>query len=171
MAQHRQLATPAYLVAFALICIPPFDAMMQVMPARIHDPRWRFGAFGLMSNAFILPMAGVLLAYMVASLFDHRRFQKVLAVISLAVSLATLALLALFALDMLQIHQDVKPAAQLAFKVASSTALLKAMLTILTLGAFAYAGFRAPKIPKVAKNQRVNTLIIGGKPAVQTTPS
>src|SRR5438477_5429446 len=58
MAQPRHLTTPAYLVAFALICIPPFDTLMQVLPLRLDQPRWRFGAFGLMSNTLMLTVTG-----------------------------------------------------------------------------------------------------------------
>ena len=52
MAPSRTLVMPTYLVAFALIVIPPFDTVMQLMPLRPGDPRWRFGAFGLLTVSY-----------------------------------------------------------------------------------------------------------------------
>jgi hypothetical protein len=165
MAQHRQIAAPAYLVALAFLLIPPFDAFMQVLPLRVHDPRWRFGFFGLESNALMLPMAGLLIAFMTAVFFEHRRFQKVLGILSTIAAVAVIVALGVFALDALQVRPEVKPAAQLAFRVASMTAALKSILGIITLIGFSYAALRAPKVAKVAKASRAGGLIVTAKPS------
>lgn len=164
MAQQRQIAPAAYLVALAFLLIPPFDALMQVLPFRIHDPKWRFGFFGLASNALMLPMAGLLIAFMVTVVFEHRRFQKVLGILSTVAAVALIIALGIFALDALQVRAEVNPARILAFKVASLTAALKAILGIITLVGFSYASFRAPKPPKPAKAPRSAGLIVASKP-------
>lgn len=164
MAQNRQIALPAYLVALAFLLIPPFDAFMQVLPFRIHDPKWRFGFFGLQSNALMLPMAGLLIAFMATVVFEHRALQKVLGVLSTVAAVVLIVLMGIFALDALQVRPEVKPAAQLAFKVASLTAVLKSGLGILTLIGFAYASFKSPKLPRAAKAPRGGgALIVGTK--------
>jgi hypothetical protein len=163
MAQHRQIAAPAYLVALAFLLIPPFDAFMQVLPLRVHDPKWRFGFFGLESNALMLPMAGLLIAFMASVLFEHRRFQKVLGILSTIAAVLLIVGLGVFALDALQVRPEVKPAAQLAFKVASMTAALKSILGIITLVGFSYAALRAPKVAKPAKASRAGGLIVTAK--------
>jgi hypothetical protein len=159
MALQRQLAAPAYLVAFALIVIPPLDALMQVIPFRLHDPRWRFGAFGLLSNAMMIPVTGLLIAFVVSTLFEHRVLQRTLGMLSLAVATATVGVLIVFGLDALQVRQQVPPAAQLAFRVASTTAVTKSILGILTLGAFGLASFKAPKSPRRDRAQRGGIMI------------
>jgi len=166
MAQPRHVATPAYLVAFALVVIPPFDALMQVLPVRIHDARWRFGFFGLLSNAYMIPLTGLLVAFAVAVFLEHRRFQRVLGTLALIVAVGTVALLGMFMLDALQVRKDVNPAAALAFKVASVTALLKSGLAFLTLVAFGIAGWRGPKPARAAKeaSPKSSRLIMGTRP-------
>jgi hypothetical protein len=160
MALQRQLAAPTYLVALALTCIPPFDALMQVIPLRIHDPRWRFGAFGLMSNAMMIPVVGLLIAFVAAMMFEHRVLQRTLGMLCLAIAVVTAGTLVIFGLDALQVRQQVQPAAQLAFRVASTTAVTKSILGILTFGAFGLASFKGPKSPRREKPQR-GSLIIG----------
>ena len=145
MIQQKQLAWPAYLVAVALCVIPPFDAVMQVLPPRMGDARWRFGSFGLLTNALLVPLLGLLIAMFAASFFEHRRLQRVLAVITGIVALLVLGALGMFALDALQVRGTVPSKAQLAFTVASLTASVKALLSTATLIAFTWAGFRIPK--------------------------
>jgi hypothetical protein len=164
MVQQRHLAPPTYLVAAALIVIPPFDALMQVLPLRIHDARWRFGFVGLSSNALMIPVVGLLIAFVGASYFEHRAVQRVLGFVSIAIAAFILISLGFFVLDALQVKQSVAPAAILAFKVASVTAVLKSILGLVTLGAFALASFRTPRPVAPAKGQRGAELIIGAKP-------
>jgi hypothetical protein len=161
MALQRQLAAPTYFVAFALTCIPPFDALMQALPFRIHDPRWRFGAFGLLSNAMMIPVTGLLIAFVAAALFEHRVLQRTLGILALAFAVITAGALIIFGLDALQVRQQVATPMQLAFRVASTTAVTKSILGILTLGAFGLASLKAPKGPRREKPQR-GGLIIGG---------
>src|SRR3954467_63008 len=103
MAPSRTLAMPTYLVAFALIVIPPFDTIMQLMPLRPGDPRWRFGAFGLLSNAMMIPLVGLLLAFVAATIFEHVRTRQLIGIVSLLVAFGVVGLFVLFGLDALQI--------------------------------------------------------------------
>ena len=163
MSSLRPLALPTYLVGFALAIIPPFDALMQVPPLRAGDPRWRFGAFGLLSNAMMIPLTGLLIIFIASTVFEHRRFQRVLGVLTLAFALAILGGLGLFLLDALQVRKDVNPAAALAFKVAFGTASLKATFGMITLAVFGIAAFRGPKAPR-ATSSRSENLIYGRQP-------
>ena len=68
----------------------------------------------------------------------------------------------IFGLDALQVRQRVAAGAwQLAFRVASTTAVTKSILGILTLGAFGLASFKARRRRAARKAQR-GGLIIGG---------
>jgi hypothetical protein len=171
MAPSRTLAMPTYLVAFALIVIPPFDTVMQLMPLRPGDPRWRFGAFGLLSNAMMIPMVGLLLAFIAATVYEHLRTRQLLGLLAVLTAFGVGGLFVLFGLDALQIRQDVRPNAQLAVKVASVTAAAKAILGLITLAGFAFAAFRGAKQTRVTKPKKGSAgLIIGARANPLTAP-
>lgn len=166
MLQNRRIVWPAYLVAFTLAVIPPVDALMQTMPVRLSETRWRWGAFGLLSNAMMIPMIGLLIAFVVAIAFEHRVIQRVLGVIAAVIGACTLIWLCMFALDTVQLHRDVKPAMALAFNVACTTGALKALIGIVTLAGFTWAGFSGPK----RKAQpATNSMMLGG--SKKSTPA
>ncbi|HEX3867659.1 MAG TPA: hypothetical protein VHV78_12940 [Gemmatimonadaceae bacterium] len=174
MAQTRQLATASYLVGGALLFIPLIDATMQTLPLRFQDPHWRYGFFGLMSNAMMLTMLGLLIFFMTADYFEHRRFQRALGLLSIIAAVVLILVTGMFSLDVLQVHKDIQPRAALVFKVASATAFLKWVLAVLTLGAFGLASLRAPKVPKTAKERRSTGLVVGKATGVVgsgTTPA
>jgi len=160
MLQNRRIIWPSYLIAFTLSIIPPIDAVMQTIPMRLGDPRWRWGAFGLMSNAMMLPMIGLLIAFVVASLFEHHLFQRILGVVAAIVAVVTLVGIGMFALDTLQLNKDVRPQGIMAFRVACLTATMKAGIGMLTLSGFAWTAFTGPK--RREKAAATNNMIIGG---------
>jgi hypothetical protein len=115
----------------------------------------------------MIPLTGLLILFVASTVFEHRRFQRVLGVVAFALALATLGGLGLFALDALQVRNDVAQKAALAFKVAAATAGLKSMFGMLTLAMFGVAAFRGPK-PTRATASKSADLIYGrqaGKPA------
>jgi EamA domain-containing membrane protein RarD len=164
MAQQRQFAWPTYLVAFTLALIPLFDVIMQLIPMRPQDAKWRFGALGLVSNALIIPVVGIMVAFYAAAYFDHRRFQRVLGVIALLLAVTVVLMLGLFCLDTLQLRREVNPKLEFAFKAGSITAAFKSIVSAIALFGFAWASFRAPKLARPAKEVRPGGLVIGAKP-------
>jgi hypothetical protein len=159
MLQNRRIVWPSYLIAFSLSIIPPIDALMQTLPMRFGDPRWRWGAFGLMSNAMMIPMIGLLIAFVVATVFEHHLFRRILGVFTAILALGTLIGLGLFALDTLQLHKQVQERGLLAFRVAALTATTKAVVGMLTLGGFTWTAFTGPKRREKAS---ASGIIIGG---------
>jgi hypothetical protein len=171
MAPSRSLAMPTYLVAFALIVIPPFDTIMQLMPLRPGDPRWRFGAFGLLSNAMMIPLVGLLLAFIAATIYEHVRTRQLLGILTLLIAVGTAGGFVLFGLDALQIRQDVAPNARLAVKVAGITAGAKSILGMITLAGFAYASFKGVKQTRITKPKKGSGgLILGSRPNPLAAP-
>jgi hypothetical protein len=171
MAPSRSLAMPTYLVALALIVIPPFDTIMQLMPLRLGDPRWRFGAFGLLSNAMMIPLVGLLFAFIAATIYEHARTRQLLGVATLLIAVCTAGGFVLFGLDALQIRQDVQPNARLAVKVASVTAAAKSILGMITLAGFSYAAFKGAKHTRVTKPKKGSGgLILGSRPNPLAAP-
>jgi hypothetical protein len=142
MLESRQLAWPSYLVSAAITIIPLADTTTSLYPWRLLDSRWRFGAVGLLSNALLLPMVGLLLAFVTATLLDQRITRRVLASIALVGALTCLAALVLFGLDALQTRASVQPQMRLSFAVASAAAVLKTIIAAASFLAIAMAGLR-----------------------------
>ena len=145
MDQYRRLAGLAYIVACMLIFIPVFDATMQLWPLRPGSTQWRFGALGLMSNAFLIPAVGLLIVLFTGRAFGHQRLLRLTGwMCAVAAAVATVLLL-LFALDAVETRMAVTPAGRLSFVVASFTAAAKMLLAIATLVLMARAGIRTQR--------------------------
>ena len=134
MNNHRQLAPAAYLVAALLVFIPLFDAATTLYPFNVVSSQWRFGAFGLLSNALMLPASGALIAVAAAAAFMQPRMLRFLGVASWVVVAVLVVSMALFALDAIQSRRLIRPDMQLSYMVASATAMVK-----LFLGALGFA--------------------------------
>jgi hypothetical protein len=162
MAQQKQMATPAYFVAFILVFVSMLNTAMSFFPFRMADARWRYGAFGIMATGLTLPIVGILLALVVAATFEHRRGQRAIGAFSLVVALVVLVSLGMFALDALQVKGQVKAPLKLNFEVATVTGTLQALLAVAALSLLGLAAFRGPKPVRVAKEQaRGSGMIIG----------
>jgi hypothetical protein len=146
MDRYPKLAGPAYIVAFMLVAIPLFDATMSVFPFGLGNEQWRFGAIGLLSNAFMIPAAGLLIALVTALSFGHFRFLRVLGAICAISSVLVVLLLLLFGLDAVQARLNVNPQAKLSFVVASFTAAAKLILAVITLVLIGAVGLKS-KVP------------------------
>ena len=131
MNNYRQLAPGAYLVAFLLFCIPFFDASLSLAPWHLANSQWRFGAFGLLSNALMLPAAGALIAVATGIVAGHARGLRVLSVLGWLLVVILLASTVLFSLDALQSRRLIRPEMQLSYYVASATAFGKLVLGML----------------------------------------
>lgn len=132
MNNYRQLAPGAYLVAFLLFFIPLFDASLSLAPWHIESSQWRFGAFGLLSNALMLPAAGALVAVAAAVAAAQVRMTKVLAILCWITVVVLAVSTVLFALDAMQSRRMIRPEMSLSYYVASATALGKLVLGLLS---------------------------------------
>ncbi len=132
MNNYRQLAPGAYLVAFLLIFIPLFDASLSLAPWHLGSSQWRFGAFGLLSNALMLPAAGALIAVATAIAASQVRMVKVLAILCWFVVAVLVVSTALFSLDAMQSRRMIRPEMALSYYVASATAMGKLVLGIVS---------------------------------------
>lgn len=143
MIDSRQLAGPAYLTSAALIILPLVDSSTSLYPWNVGDPRWRFGALGLYSNALILPILGVLIAHVTAASLRHPIVRRVIGVGAAVAGALLVGSLAIFALDALQTRASVRPEMSVSFTVASITAAGKITLAAVTLLVTGISGLRA----------------------------
>lgn len=164
MTDSRQIAVPAYLVSFALIVMPLADVMTTLFPWRLMDSRWRFGAVGLISNALLLPIAGLLIAYIVATVLNHWTLRRVLGALALVGAAIAVVALGLFALDALQTRAAVRPEMRLSFMVASLAAATKTLVAGVTFIAIGLAALRGRK-PSGSKDRGGSLYSIDTAPA------
>ena len=164
MNRYHYFALPAYLVALSLILIPAFDAAMTLWPWQMGSAQWRFGAVGLGSNALMIPLAGLLVAFATALALGDYRVLRVLGVICAVLAFLTGVSIVLFALDALQTRANVSQVAQLSFKVASLTAAAKLLLATITLAAFAIAGRRSTRERNVPAGQQLRAPLTSTSP-------
>jgi hypothetical protein len=145
MESNKPLARAGYLLAAILVLIPLIDGVMQLLPLRLGDERWRFGAVGSLSNLMLVPLLGFLLAIAVASFSDARRTKRVIGTICGILAFCIAALSVLFILDYFQVRTIVTPKFQHATAVATTSALIKNLVSVLTLVLLSRAGFAGPK--------------------------
>lgn len=154
-ADLRRFAAPSYIATFSLMLFPLFDQVMQLVPtAKFHDPRWRFGAMGLLSNIFVLPVFSLMVVLLLASFYDDRVLQRVVSLLALVTSVVLLVLTGLFALDSIQVRGQMRPQAMSSWAVATSTALVKLVATVVATGWFGFKGIRGLGKPPAAAETR-----------------
>ena len=131
MNNYRNLAPGAYLVAFLLFFIPFFDASLSLAPWNLASSQWRFGAFGLLSNALMLPSAGTLIAVATAIAAGQVRTVRVLAILCWVAVVVLAVATDHFTLDAMQSRRMIRPEMALSYYVASATAMGKLVLGLL----------------------------------------
>jgi hypothetical protein len=151
METNKPLARAGYVLAVLLVVIPLFDVTAQLLPLRLGDERWRFGAVGQLSNILLVPLLGLLLIIALATFTDSRRVKRVIGAICAILAVVMGALSVLFILDYFQVRTIVTPKFQHATAVASTTAIIKNVFTIITLFLLSRAGFAGPRATVVRK--------------------
>jgi hypothetical protein len=156
---NRNLARAAYVVGFALILIPMFDAGTSVLPLRFAESKWRYGSIGLLSNSLLIPMAGVAIVFAVANAYGHLRTMKILGGIAAVSAVLCLIATGSFTLDALQSQREVRPDLHMAFLVAGGTAVVKLLLGGVAFAFFAAAGLK--RLPGESKSSRRDQRLVG----------
>ena len=150
----KPLAWPAYGVAFLLVVIPVADTVLGVLPVRMGEVAWRFGAAGMMSRAVMTPLLGLLIALTTAAVFRHRMAARVLAILSFVGTALLLGGIAVFSLDALQARAQVRPEAASAFGIASGVALAKYALGAVVTALAGIAGWKVSRRSSAAAPTR-----------------
>lgn len=141
--QPRSIAWSAYAVAAALILFPLGDALLTLYPWNAGEARWRFGAAGVLANALLLPLAGLLIALLTAWATENRIFARVIGFLAAFAGVGWVAALILFALDALQTRAMVNPAMLASFNAAAIGGGVKGLILAAILGVIGVAGMQA----------------------------
>lgn len=140
----RSLAAALYGMALLFVVTPLLQVATRVnWRFPVSSMQWRTGTLGLLASAVLTPAFGLLLALLTAFLFEHRRTQRVVTVLTGLASLGLLAILVLFTLDGLQIRAALTPQFRPSFTNSMIQAITLYVLTAAVLGITCFGGFRA----------------------------
>ncbi len=141
-------------VAFLLIASPLADLVAAFLPVRPGEVSWRFGAYGLVTNALVTMILGLAIIMVVNGFRQGRRAIALTATVCAVLALFLIGGFALFVLDYLQLRQAVGVAARGPYDSAAFKAMIVAVLEAGVLVSMAIAGFRASGITDAARGRR-----------------
>lgn len=154
MNHSRVLLGTGYGIALLLVFLPLLEPVVTLLPLQPTQVAWRLQAFGVFSQALLLPLAGGAVGVGTAVLLGHRRVIRALAVVSF-VAAATLAGAAiLFGLDLLQYRGAVGPGLVKHYQVAGGIYLLAFLLAASFLAWVGLASWRVARIPRRRRRSR-----------------
>jgi hypothetical protein len=107
--QERSFHSIGYAIALLLVALPLLEFTLTVWPIRPSIVLWRFGSFGLLTQAMMLPTLGMFLALVLARYLEQRRMQQLLGAVAGLVFLLLVAGVGLFLLDSLQARSMARP--------------------------------------------------------------
>lgn len=155
------LVGPLYFVALLLVATPTMDFVTSVLPFRLGSIEWRFASVGLLSGFLLTPLLGMVLAMGVAQMASHLRFQRVVAVVGLTVTVLFAALFVLFVLDIFQLQSVVQEEARDAFSSAAQKAAIKHLCFLVALGWLSYGAIRVSRWSVPEPKRRPAAVVIG----------
>jgi hypothetical protein len=119
------------------------DLIGAIVPPRPGEVSWRFGVFGLFTNALVTPMLGLAIMQVVASLLERPKTVRRIALFNLLLTIVLVLGLGLFVLDYIQLRQAVTGTSQSAYDAAAIKALLVCVLELGVLIWLVVSGFQA----------------------------
>lgn len=143
--QARTLGRAGYAVAALLIVSPLVDLLGTVLPPRFGEVAWRFGTYGLLTNALVTPTLGLALLVATGLLRGRRVLVRIAAVVLTLIAVVLVAGLALFALDYIQLRGAVGAAVRGSYDAAAGKAMIHAALDVVVLGLLAEASYVASR--------------------------
>jgi len=150
--QLRGLGWLLYSVALLFVAGPMLEVLASSYPFHPGTPTWRFGALGLLAQALPVPIFGILLAFVAATLLEQRGVQTTLSLLCGLGAAALLVVAVAFALDTLQLRRSVNRQALPNFEVTVVRADLIVLYCAAVLLLTAVLGMRAR--PPLSKKGR-----------------
>jgi hypothetical protein len=138
----RAVLPPLSAVAFLLVASPAVDLIGAILPPRPAEVSWRFGAFGLLTNALVTPILGLAIMQIVAILLEQWKTARRLTYLNLILAVALLLGLGLFVLDYIQLRHAVTGSSRAAYDAAAIKAFLVAVLELGVLVWLVVSGFQ-----------------------------
>jgi hypothetical protein len=113
-------------VAVLLIVSPALDLIAALLPVRLDEVSWRFGAYGLITNSLVTPILGLAIILVLSDYQGWSRTSAITAGVCAVLTLLLIGGFALFVLDYIQLRQAVGRAARGPYDSAAFKAMLVA---------------------------------------------
>ena len=132
-----------FAMAAVLALSTLMDTSIKMWPLQLGSRQWRFGAFGLLLSGPVTPLLALGLAMAAGYLAQSRRVVRGFAIVALlAAAILTIALLAFLA-DYLALRSTVEAPLRLTFAVATTKAVIQALLVIPAALALGLGGLKS----------------------------
>lgn len=125
MKPNRAVTFGAYAVTFLLIVLPITEITLRLWPLQPGAAAWRFGATGLLTNAMVTPLLGLLLGGGLAFTLGHRAMVRLHSILAILGATLLLGLTLLFILDAIQMRREVQAESIFVFDVAAVQSFAK----------------------------------------------
>lgn len=152
-SRSRTVAGALLPVALLLIASPLADLSAALLPMRPTEVSWRFGAYGLLTNALVTPILGLAIVLVVCGFREQRRATAITAGLCALLALLLVAGFALFVLDYLQLRGAVGVSARGSYDAAAFKAMIVALLEAGVLLSMSIVGFKASGITDAARGR------------------
>jgi hypothetical protein len=162
-APFRKISSALYLVAVLLVLVPLVDFATSVVPYLPGSAKWRFASVSLFSGFLLTPLLGFAMMMWVASVMQHRRVIKLLAILSLLGCLALIGACGILALDVIELRAGAEGEVQQAIVLSGTRALLKNVLVGLAFLWLAVACRQALKVMEPPRDDLPMSPIVGGR--------
>ena len=139
----RRTRAPAYIIATLVILVPLMEIGGTAWPYRISNPEWRLSLVSAGAAASTAILLGLLLIYVLGTLFDDRPAIWLVALIGALMTASCVLAGGIFLLDALELRSRVSPGSEGRFGVASSLALAKVCFAGFAALVIAVSAFRA----------------------------
>ena len=125
--------------------LPLLDYTNGLVPFRLGDAIWRFGAVSLIASYAVATTAQLFFLYVVAVLAGDRKVLYVLAGFALVAAVALLAASGMYGLDALQARSHTSAATQARLDMTAGIALLKLVSLFVANAILVRSAFRAAR--------------------------
>jgi hypothetical protein len=160
------------VILFLMVFVPIIDATVNAWPARLSVVGWRFGYFGSLSVALLIPVLGLYLLHALAAQSGDRRMTILVGVVALLASLCCLGATGVFALDALQMRSQVRADTVSRFNATAAWAMAKlglAAVATLLVGISAFRIAAAMRRDERSVRSKPSSPLIVGRPAEPRT--
>lgn len=150
----RPLAWSLHALGLLLVAAPLLDLAAGVGSLNPGQVPWRFGAFGLLSGALVLPLLGFGLMLLAATALDQTLIIRLIGVKTGVLVLIVIGVMVMFGLDALQVRAQIRQEAKRAFDLATIKALLTFGLEVVVLATMAMNSFRSARATSTRQGLR-----------------
>ena len=151
-----------FAMAAVLALSTLMDTGIKMWPLQLGSRQWRFGAFGLLLSGPVTPLLALALAMAAGYLAQSRRVVRGFAIVALVcAAILTIALLA-FLTDYLALRSTVEAPLRLTFAVATTKAVIQALLVIPAALALGLGGMKSLRdVGGGAQSSARGSLVVG----------